>query len=111
LEIGETGGIKVDHNYKTSDDDIYAVGDAIETYCALSCKPLRLPLAGPAQRQARAAADHIYNIPHINKGVIGLSTVKVFNLNAAATGLNEKKLKPMVFLTTLFISFLRIKLA
>ncbi|RLL83999.1 pyridine nucleotide-disulfide oxidoreductase [Petrotoga sp. HKA.pet.4.5] len=93
LEIGETGGIKVDHNYRTNDDDIYAVGDAIETYCALSCKPLRLPLAGPAQRQARAAADHIYNIPHINKGTIGSSVVKVFNLNAAATGFNEKKAK------------------
>jgi NADPH-dependent 2,4-dienoyl-CoA reductase/sulfur reductase-like enzyme/rhodanese-related sulfurtransferase len=93
LEIGETGGIKVDHNYRTSDDDIYAVGDAIETYSALLCKPCRLPLAGPAQRQARAAADHIYNIPHINKGVIGSSVVKVFNLNAAATGLNEKQAK------------------
>jgi rhodanese-related sulfurtransferase len=93
LEIGETGGIKVDHNYRTNDDDIYAVGDAIETYSALLCKPCRLPLAGPAQRQARAAADHIYNIPHINKGVIGSSVVKVFNLNAAATGLNEKQAK------------------
>lgn len=93
LEIGETGGIKVDHNYKTSDDCIYAVGDAIEVYCPLTHKPTKIPLAGPAQRQARAAADHIYNIPHSNKGVIGSSVVKIFNLNAAATGLNEKRAK------------------
>ena len=68
LEIGETGGIKVDHNYLTSDKDIYAIGDAIEVYHRLIRKKTRLPLAGPAQRQARAAVDHIYNIPHRNNG-------------------------------------------
>ena len=90
LEIGETGGIKVDHNYLTSDKDIYAIGDAIEVYHRLIRKKTRLPLAGPAQRQARAAVDHIYNIPHRNNGVIGSSVVKIFDLNAACTGLNEK---------------------
>lgn len=90
LEIGETGGIRVDHNYLTSDPDIYAVGDAIEVYNRLAGKPGRLALAGPAQRQARAAADHIYQIPHNNKGVIGSSVVHIFDLNAASTGLNEK---------------------
>ncbi len=90
LEIGETGGIKVDHNYLTSDKDIYAVGDAIEVYSSLTQSKMRLPLAGPAQRQARAAADHMYNMPHSNKGVIGSSVVQIFDLNAAATGINEK---------------------
>ncbi len=93
LEIGVTGGIKVDHNYVTSDKDIYAVGDAIEVYNRLQHKPSRLALAGPAQRQARAAADSIYNIPHNNKGVIGSSVVKIFELGAACTGLNEKTAK------------------
>ena len=93
LEIGETGGIKVDHNYLTCDKDIYAVGDAIEVYNRLTHKPSRLALAGPAQRQARAAADNMYNIPHNNKGVIGSSVVKIFDLNAASTGLNEKTAK------------------
>ena len=55
LEIGETGGIKVDHNYLTSDKDIYVVGDAIEVYNRLTHKPTRLALAGPAQRQAICA--------------------------------------------------------
>lgn len=93
LEIGVTGGIKVDHNYLTNDKDIYAVGDAIEVYNRLSHKSARLALAGPAQRQARAAADHIYNIPHNNKGVIGSSVVQIFDLGAACTGLNEKTAK------------------
>lgn len=90
LELGETGAIKVDHNYRTSDPDIYAVGDAIQVFNRLTHKPSRLALAGPAQRQARAAADHIYGIPHNNKGVIGSCAVRLFDLNAAATGLNEK---------------------
>ena len=90
LEIGATGGIKVDHNYQTSDSNIYAVGDAIEVYNRLTHKKSRLALAGPAQRQARAAADHMYGIPHNNKGVIGSSAVQIFDLKAAATGLNEK---------------------
>jgi NADPH-dependent 2,4-dienoyl-CoA reductase/sulfur reductase-like enzyme/rhodanese-related sulfurtransferase len=93
LEIGETGGIKVDHNYLTSDKDIYAVGDAIEVYHRITKKKTKLPMAGPAQRQARAAADHIYNIPHTNNGVIGSSVVKIFELGAACTGLNEKMAK------------------
>ncbi|HZJ57930.1 MAG TPA: FAD-dependent oxidoreductase [Clostridia bacterium] len=90
LLIGETGGIKVDHNYLTNDRDIYAVGDAIEVYNRLTHRMCRLALAGPAQRQARAAADHIYGIPHNNNGVIGSSIVRLFSLNAASTGLNEK---------------------
>ena len=93
LAIGETGGILVDHNYRTSDKNIYAVGDAIEVYNKLTHSKSRLALAGPAQRQARAAADHIYGIPHRNTGVIGSSCVKIFDKNAASTGLNEKTAK------------------
>lgn len=93
LEIGETGGIKVDANYVTSDRDIYAVGDAIEVYHRLTHRPTRLALAGPAQKQARAAANHMYGIPTQNKGVIGSSSIRLFDLNAAATGLNVERAK------------------
>ncbi|WP_431810773.1 FAD-dependent oxidoreductase [Lysinibacillus capsici] len=90
LTIGELGGIQVDANYVTSDPSIYAVGDAIEVFHQLTHKQTRLALAGPAQRQARAAANHMYNIPHHNKGVIVSSSVQIFDLVCATTGLNEK---------------------
>jgi len=93
VELGVTGGIKVDHNYRTNLKDVYAVGDAIETYCQIIRKPTRLTLAGPAQRQARGAADNMYGRTVQNKGVIGSSCVKIFNLNGATTGLNEKQCK------------------
>ena len=93
LEIGETRGIKVNHHYQTSDPDIYAVGDAVEIFNALTHKPGRLALAGPAQRQARAAADHMYGLHHNNRGYIGSSCIRVFGQNAASTGLNEKAAK------------------
>ncbi len=87
LELNQRGAIKVDANYRTDDPDIYAVGDAIETYNALTHKPMMLQLAGPAQKQARQAADHIYGRPVRNTGYIGSSCVKVFDYNAASTGL------------------------
>ncbi len=90
LEIGKTGAIKVDSNYLTKDKDIYAVGDAIEVYHRLLQKQTRLALAGPAQKQARAAADHMYGIPNRNIGVIGSSSIHLFDLNAASTGLNAR---------------------
>ena len=89
LEIGDTGALKVDKNYKTNDDDIYAVGDAIEVYNALTHSVMKLSLAGPAQKQARSVADHINGKKTLNKGYIGSSAIKVFDYNAAATGLNE----------------------
>lgn len=91
LELGINGAIKVNHNYQTSDPAIYAVGDAIETTCFFNGAKTQLTLAGPAQRQARAAADHAYGKNHNNTGVIGSSSVRVFNLNAASTGLSEKQ--------------------
>ena len=90
LEIGVTGGIKVNKNFQTTDPDIYAVGDAIEFTNSQTGKPGRLALAGPAQRQARAAADHMYGRENHLKGFIGSSCIRVFGLNAASTGLNAK---------------------
>lgn len=87
LELNQRGAIKVDANYRTDDPDIYAVGDAIEVYNALTHKPMMLQLAGPAQKQARQAADHIYGRPVRNTGYIGSSCIKVFDYNAASTGL------------------------
>lgn len=95
LEIGVTGAIKVDSNYKTSDDDIYAVGDAIEVYNALTHSMTKLSLAGPALKQARSVADHINGKKGINKGYIGSSAIKVFDYNAASTGLNEGLIKAL----------------
>lgn len=89
LELGKYG-ILVNSNYQTSDPDIYAVGDAIQVNCGLTGKKTGLPLAGPAQMQARAAADHMFGRYNPNPGVIGSSIVRVFDMNAASTGLNEK---------------------
>ena len=89
LDLGETGAIKVNKNYQTSDPDIYAVGDVIEVYNALTHSNTKLSLAGPAQKQARAVADHINNKDTVNKGYIGSSAIKVFEYNGASTGLNE----------------------
>ncbi|RKD25295.1 NADPH-dependent 2,4-dienoyl-CoA reductase, sulfur reductase [Caminicella sporogenes DSM 14501] len=95
LELGETGAIKVDQNYRTNDEDIYAVGDAIEVYHALTNSYTKLPLAGPAQKQARGVADHINGMQINNTGFIGSSVIKVFNYNAASTGLNEGLIKAL----------------
>jgi Uncharacterized NAD(FAD)-dependent dehydrogenases len=89
LDIGETGAIKVDQNYRTNDENIYAVGDAIEIYNALTHSAAKLSLAGPALKQARSVADHINGKKALNKGYIGSSAIKVFDYNGASTGLNE----------------------
>lgn len=94
LDVNEvTGAIKVNHHYKTNDPNIYAVGDAIETTCFFTGQKTQMTLAGPAQRQARAAADHAYGRTYRNTGVIGSSSVKIFDMNSANTGLTEKQLK------------------
>lgn len=90
LTIGETGGIQVNHNYQTNDKDIYAIGDAIEVYHKLLEAPTLLALAGPAQRQARAVADHINGRVVRQKGVIGSSVIQLFDYNVASTGLTER---------------------
>ena len=95
IEIGATGGIKVNEVFQTSDKDIYAVGDAIEIKNKLTGKSGRLALAGPAQRQARAAINHIFGIKDKKDSFsyIGSSCIRVFGLNAACTGLNERAAK------------------
>lgn len=93
LELGKTGAIYVNQNFRTSDKNIYAIGDAIEVYNRLLFAQSKLSLAGPAQKQARAAADHIYGRPVNNTGVIGSSVIKIFDYNGASTGLNEGLIK------------------
>ncbi len=92
LEIGERGGIRVDDRQRTSDPDIYAVGDAVETVDLMTGKPTLLPLAGPANRQGRIAADNIAGLDVPFDGVIGSCVIKIFDLTAASTGYNEKNL-------------------
>jgi len=93
LDIGKTGAMKVDQNYRTNDKDIYAIGDVIEVYGCLFNDYFKLPLAGPAQKQARHAADHIHGLMVDNRGFIGSSVIKVFNKYAASTGLSEGFIK------------------
>ncbi len=93
IELGKTGAIKVNQNYMTNDNDIYAVGDGIEVYNALFNDYFKLSLAGPAQKQARAVADHINGMSVKNKGYIGSSVIKVFGYNGASTGLTESVIK------------------
>lgn len=93
LEIGERGGIKVDNSLKTSDKDIYAVGDAIEVEDFISGKNSLIPLAGPANKQGRIAADNICGRDEKYEGTQGTSVLKVFDMTAASTGDNEKLLK------------------
>lgn len=89
LDLGKTGAIAVDDNCLTNDPDIYALGDAIEVYGALIQDKFKLALAGPAQKQARDTADHINGINNKPRSYIGSSCIKVFDLNAASTGLTE----------------------
>ncbi|WP_105143973.1 FAD-dependent oxidoreductase [Streptococcus suis] len=90
IKLGETGAIEVDYRYQTNLPDVYAVGDAIEVVHQITGQKTRLPLAGPAQKQARNVADAISGKQNRNRGVIGSSCIRVFGLNAASTGLNEK---------------------
>lgn len=93
LELGPTGGIKTDSFLRTSDPQIYAVGDAIEVTNAISGLPALIPLAGPANRQGRLAADNICNREAPYRGTAGSSIIKLFNLAVASTGLNSQQLE------------------
>jgi len=92
LEIGPTGGIKVDEHLRTSDPDIYAVGDAIEVKHYVTGQPTLVPLAGLANRQGRIAADNVCGRDSRFRGAQGTAIVKVFDLTVATTGANEKSL-------------------
>ena len=93
LELGPKGSIMVDSHMRTSDPDIYAVGDAVPVTDPVTGALKLTPLAGPANKQGRIAADNICGIPSEYRGTLGASVVKVFGLTAAAVGLNEKAAK------------------
>ena len=93
LEIGTLGGIRVDDQMHTSDEHIWAVGDAIETRDFISGEQTLLALAGPANRQGRIAADVIFGRSHSFRGVQGTVVCKVFDMTIASTGLSEKRLQ------------------
>lgn len=93
LELGTTGGIKVNSYMQTSDNNIYALGDAVEVLNPVITKQMLIPLAGPANKQARIVADNILeDNKYIYPGTIGTSIAKVFDLIVAATGLSSKVL-------------------
>ena len=92
LEIGSTGGLKVNEYMQTSDPDIYAGGDSVEVKDFVTGSPATIPLAGPANRQGRIIADNINGIKSTYKNSQGTAVVKVFDLTAANVGNNEKQL-------------------
>jgi len=92
LEVASCGHIRVSESLQTSDPDIYAIGDVVQVQHALSCELTAIPLAGPANRQGRLAADHIAGRDVGYQGTMGTSIVKVFDLAVATTGHNAKKL-------------------
>ncbi|HLR92846.1 MAG TPA: FAD-dependent oxidoreductase, partial [Atopostipes sp.] len=97
IELGMRDGIIVDENYQTSQPNIYAIGDAIIVNQQLTGEDTMIALASPANRQGRQVADVIAGIERKNKGSIGTAIVRVFDIVAASTGLNEKQLKDSGF--------------
>ena len=89
LELGQKGSIVTDSRMQTSDPAIYAVGDAAQVRHFVSGRAALVSLAGPANRQARIAADNICGVASEYHGAQGSSIIKVFSLTAASTGLNE----------------------
>jgi NADPH-dependent 2,4-dienoyl-CoA reductase/sulfur reductase-like enzyme/rhodanese-related sulfurtransferase len=92
LEIGQRGGIRVDERMRTSDPDIFAVGDAVEVKDFVTGEWSLIPLAGPANRQGRIAADVISGRDSRFRGTQGTSVIGVFGATVATTGANEKLL-------------------
>lgn len=93
LEMGPSGGIRVDHGMRTSDPAIWAVGDAVEVRHFVTGEPCLIALAGPANRQARIAADCIEGRDTRYEGTLGTGILRVFGLAVAATGATERRLK------------------
>ena len=94
LDLGARGAIKVDAFMRTSDPDIYAAGDAVESFDRLGKTPMNLPLGGPANRQGRLIADHIFRPAEAKPyaGHLGTAIVRVFDIAAGMTGWSEKRL-------------------
>lgn len=95
LAVGLRDGIIVDEHYQTSAPDIYAVGDAIIVKNQISGENTLISLASPANRQGRQVADNIAGLQRPNQGSIGTAIVRVFNLVAGSTGLNERQLQAL----------------
>ena len=93
LELGERGGIRVDDQMRTSDPSIWAVGDAVETRDIVTGQATLIPLAGPANRQGRIAADFICGRDSHFRGVQGTAICGVFDIAVASTGASEKALQ------------------
>jgi NADPH-dependent 2,4-dienoyl-CoA reductase/sulfur reductase-like enzyme len=93
LQIGKSGAIQVDFSQHTSDADIYAVGDCCETYHRVSRKWTHIPLGDVANKQGRVAGFNIGGGTMIFPGVVGAQSFKIFDLGAAATGLDETEAK------------------
>ncbi len=96
LDIGKTG-VSVNPQMQTSDPDIYAVGDMVETDHRIAGLPRLVALAGPANRQGRLAADHICGRPVQYRGNIGTAICKVFDLTIGIAGLSVEALKSVGF--------------
>lgn len=90
IELGFKGGILTDEHMRTSVPDIYAVGDAVIIKNAVTRENSLISLAGPANKQGRIAADNICGIESAYKGAYGSSVIKLFDMTAASTGINEK---------------------
>ena len=97
IELGMRGGILVDERYETNIEDIYAVGDAILVKQQITGEDALISLASPANRQGRQVADIIAGYDRLNRGSIGTSIVRVFDISAASTGLNERQVKAAGF--------------
>ena len=95
IELGTTGGIKVNELLQTSDESIYAIGDVIEYPNPLTGLPWIDPLAGPANRQGRLVADNLLGTPTPYEGSIGTAIAHVFDLTVASTGLPGKQLRKL----------------
>ncbi|MBF0503675.1 MAG: FAD-dependent oxidoreductase [Candidatus Omnitrophica bacterium] len=95
LQIGQRGGIVVDEHMRTNDPAIFAVGDAIEVDEFVTGTKVLIPLAGPANRQGRIAADNIFGRDSIYRRTQGTAVCKFFDLTIGMTGINEKILKRM----------------
>ena len=93
LEVGPRGGIRVNDHLQTSDPNIYAVGDAIEVKDVVSGDQTQVPLAGPANRQGRIAADNVFGRSMTYRGTQGTAILGFFDRTAAMTGASEKVLR------------------
>ncbi len=93
LEIGDEGGIVVDDRLRTTEDDVYAIGDAIEVTDCVTGEPAHVPLAGPANKQGRVVANVIAGVDDSHDCVLSTSIAKVFETTVAATGRNERGLE------------------